>query len=197
MGFLAHRRLVTKLFHLRCSPKWALPARPTFTIFLLEFQMNTLRQTLLSLIMAGTAVGTFAQTDAEQAQHHPVESAKKSAKAPMAKPHPMLQEKMAAMDSNLAMMRAMHARMEAAKTPEERKALMADHRKAMQDGMNVMGSMDAMGGMKGMGGMASGDNKGGMSMDMMGYNPMMEKRMDMMTSMMQMMMDRLPQDPAQ
>jgi hypothetical protein len=159
--------------------------------------MNTLRQPLVSLIMAGAAFGTFAQTDAEHAQHHPVESAKKSAKAPMPKPNPMLQEKMAAMDSNMAMMRAMHARMEAAKTPEERKALMADHGKAMQEGMNMMGSMDAMGGMKDMGGMASGGSKGGMSMDMMGHHPMMEKRMDMMTSMMQMMMDRLPEDPAQ
>jgi hypothetical protein len=157
--------------------------------------MNTLLQTLVSIIMAGAAFGTFAQTDAEHAQHHPVESAKKSAKAPMAKP--MLQEKMAAMDSNMAMMRAMHARMEAAKTPEERKALMADHRKAMQDGMNMIGSMDAMGGMKDMGGMAPGANKGGMSMDMMGHHRMMEKRMDMMTSMMQMLMDRLPEDPSQ
>jgi hypothetical protein len=159
--------------------------------------MNTLRQTLVSLIMAGAAFGTFAQTDAEHAQHHPEESTKKSAKAPMAKPNPMLQEKMAAMDSNMAMMRAMHARMEAAKTPAERKALMADHRKAMQEGMNMMGSMDAMGGMKDMGGIAPGANKGGMSMDMMGHHQMMEKRMDMMTSMMQMMMDRLPEDSAQ
>jgi len=66
--------------------------------------------------------------------------------------------------------------------------------KVMQDGMGMMGSMGKMGAMKGMGGMASGANTGGMSMDMMGHHAMMEKRMEMMTSMMQMMMDHLPSD---
>jgi hypothetical protein len=86
--------------------------------------------------------------------------------------------------------------MMAAKTPEERQALMTEHMKVMQDGMSMMGSMAKMGDMKGMGGMASGANTGGMTMDMMGHHELMEKRMEMMTSMMQMMMDRLPDDSA-
>jgi hypothetical protein len=110
---------------------------------------------------------------------------------------------MAAMDSQMKTMREMHEKMMAAKTPEERKALMADHMKAMQDGMSMMGKMDSMGAMtgmgdtKGMGGMGANAKKGGMSMDMMGHHEMMEKRMEMMTSMMQMMMDRLPPPSAQ
>ena len=54
-----------------------------------------------------------------------------------------------------------------------------------------------MGDMKGMGGMGPNAKKGGMSMDMMGHHDMMEKRMEMMTTMMQMMMDRMPASPAQ
>ena len=38
-------------------------------------------------------------------------------------------------------MRAMHEKMMAAKSPAERQALMADHRKAMQEGMKAMQQM--------------------------------------------------------
>ncbi len=158
--------------------------------------MTTFRQTVLSLVMTAAAFGVYAQTDAEHVQHHPTESAKKASKAAATKPKSMVKESMAAMDSKMKVMREMHEKMMAAKTPEERKTLMADHMKAMQDGMNMMGSMASMGGMKDMGGMDSGVNKGGMSMDTMEHHEMMEKRMEMMTSMMQMMMDRLPDVPA-
>ena len=67
-------------------------------------------------------------------------------------------------------MREMHDKMMAAKTSEERQALMADHMKAMQDGMAMMGQMKG--------------EKSGMSSEAMA------KRMDMMEMMMQMMMDR-------
>ena len=67
-------------------------------------------------------------------------------------------------------MQEMHAKMMAAKTAEERHALMADHMKAMQDGMAMMGRM-------------KGD-KGGMTSEAM------TRRMDMMEMMIQMMMDR-------
>ena len=79
----------------------------------------------------------------------------------------------------------MHLKMMAAKTPEARTALVADHMKTMQDGMAMMRGMPS-GGMGGMGGM-----KG----DMDGHHQMMEKRMEMMQTMMQMMMDRLPSTP--
>jgi len=63
----------------------------------------------------------------------------------------------------------------AATSPEERQALMADHMKAMQDGMAMMGRMQG------------GSMGGGMSGSQHG---MMERRMDMMQMMMQMMMER-------
>jgi hypothetical protein len=158
--------------------------------------MTTFRQTVLSLFMTAAAFGAYAQTDAEHAQHHPSGTTQKASKATVAKAKSMLKESIVAMDSKMEMMRVMHEKMIAANTPEERKALMADHMKAMQDGMNMMGSMASMGGMKDMGGMDSGANKGEMRMDMVGHHEMMEKRMEMMTTMMQMMMDRLPDDPA-
>lgn len=153
--------------------------------------MTTLRLTVLSIAIAVASFGAFAQTDAEHTQHHPAEPTKKAAKVTAAKSPSMAKESMAAMDSKMKSMREMHEKMMAAKTPEERKALMGDHMKAMQDGMTMMGDM------KGMGGMGADAKKGAMSMDMMACHEMMEKRMEMMTTMMQMMMDRLPASPAQ
>jgi hypothetical protein len=66
-------------------------------------------------------------------------------------------------------MQAMHDQMMAAKSPAERQALMADHMKAMQEGMDAMQYMAGAG--------KESDGMGTM-------------RMDMMTMMMQMMMDR-------
>ncbi|MES2226807.1 MAG: hypothetical protein V4540_03440 [Pseudomonadota bacterium] len=85
-------------------------------------------------------------------------------------------------DEQMKMMREMHQKMAAAKTSEERAALMKDHMKTMHDGMGMMGQM--RGGMMGGTGMESG--KGEMRMD----PEMMKRRMDMMEMMMQMMMDR-------
>ena len=87
------------------------------------------------------------------------------------------------MDGQMKTMQEMHDKMVAAKTPEERNALMADHMKTMQDGMTMMNGMSS-------GGMA------GMQGDAATRNQMMEKRMEMMESTMQMMMDRLPAAPA-
>ncbi len=165
--------------------------------------MTNLRHTVLSVAIATASLGAFAQTAAEHTQHHPSEPAKKATKVVAPKAPAKAAESMAAMDIQMKAMREMHEKMMAAKTPEERKALMGDHMKAMQDGMSMMGKMGSMGSMsgmsdmKGMGGMGADAKKGGMSMDMMGHHDMMEKRMEMMTSMMQMMMDRLPTAAAQ
>ena len=82
-------------------------------------------------------------------------------------------------------MQQMHDQMMAAKTPEERNALMAEHMKLMQSGMNMMG---------GMGGMGAGTAPGKPA-DMTARQGMLEQRMDMMQSMMQMMMDRMQSVP--
>jgi hypothetical protein len=86
------------------------------------------------------------------------------------------------MDAQMKKMREMHDKMAAAKTPDERNKLMAEHMKTMQDGMQMMG---------GMGGSGMGDMK-----DMPAHHQMMDKRMAMMETMMQMMMDRMPVQPA-
>ncbi len=88
-------------------------------------------------------------------------------------------------------MQQMHDKMMAAKTPEERNALMSEQMKLMQNGMNMMGGMGGMGGgMGGMGRMGAGATTGKPA-DMAARQGMMEQRMDMMQSMMQMMMDRM------
>lgn len=154
--------------------------------------MTILRNTALSLVIATVAFGAYAQTDADHAQHHPAASTKKISKPAEVKANPVLKESMTNMDSQMKVMREMHEKMMSAKTPEERKALMADHMKAMQDGMSMMNSSAQMDAMKSTGGMGSDATKGGMPMGMMAHHEMMEKRMEMMTTMMQMMMDRLP-----
>lgn len=100
---------------------------------------------------------------------------------------------MPAMQERMNAMREMHHRMMNAKTPAERQALMADHMKSMQDGMETMKGMGGMAGMGAMGPMgdAMGDAKG-MSAGMAKHHQMMEGRMEMMQLMMAMMMQRMP-----
>ena len=104
-------------------------------------------------------------------------------------------DQMAKMDAQMKTMQGMHEKMMNAKTPEERSKMMAEHMKAMQDGMAMMGGMSSagMGDMKGMQGMQGAP---GMSGDMGARQQMMEKRMEMMQTMMKMMMDRMPAAPA-
>jgi hypothetical protein len=100
----------------------------------------------------------------------------------------MVEESMEKMDSQMKVMNDMHEKMMNAKTPDERKSLMAEHMKAMQGGMAMMSNMSNHSAMK-------GDEKSkmqdGMKGDMATHHKMMEKRMQMMETMMQMMMDRM------
>ena len=98
-------------------------------------------------------------------------------------------EPMAGMDAQMKTMQAMHEKMMNAKSPEERSKLMAEHMKAMQDGMKMMDGMSSAG---------ASDMKGmkSMSGDMGAHHQMMEKRMAMMQTMMKMMMERMPAAPA-
>jgi hypothetical protein len=138
-------------------------------------------------ILVALSLAASAQTDAEHAQHHPQAASSAPAPAPKASKSSLqnssAKDAMTGMDSSMKTMRDMHEKMMAAKTPEERKTLMADHMKAMQDGMAMMGKMKNMPGIE------------GKSMDAANHHQMMEKRMEMMTSMMQMMMDRMPANP--
>ena len=151
--------------------------------------MKLVRPLSLSLAlaaMAALAVSTpswAAQHDQPKA-HHPAGSA--SAATSKSMPGKTTPE-MARMANQMKAMQEMHDKMMAAKTPEERSALMAEHMKTMQEGM---GMMKGMGGMGGMGGPKSPPTT------MTERQTMMEQRMDMMQTMMEMMVDRLPQTPA-
>ena len=140
---------------------------------------NHLLSLALALTVAVPATLAWAAQDEEHAGHHPAPAVS----APQSKTIP---DKSAAamgrMDEQTKTMALMHEKMLAAKTPEERNALMAEHMKTMQDGMSTMNGMSS-GGMGGMGGM-----KGNMA----ARQRMMEKHMAMMGATMQMMMDRLP-----
>ncbi len=94
---------------------------------------------------------------------------------------------MATMDAQMKTMHDMHTKMMNAKTPEERQALMADHMKAMQGGMEMMKGMSGMGAMAG---------QPGMPADMAQHQKMMSQHMAMMQMMMDMMQQRMPASPA-
>ncbi|MDR6534632.1 hypothetical protein [Variovorax soli] len=113
-------------------------------------------------VAVGISGCAAALSEQDHAAHHPA-----GASAPAVTP--------AQMDTRMKSMQEMHEKMMAAKTPQERQALMAEHMKSMQGGMAMMGQMktpDAKDGDKSM------------------SPEMMDKRMDMMEMMMQMMMER-------
>jgi hypothetical protein len=141
--------------------------------------MNLARSLTLALTLAAAGPLTWAAQDDQHQTHHPAGTASAPAsKAMPGQPDP----DMGRIDAQMKDMGAMHDKMMAATTPEERNALMAEHMKSMQGGMAMMNGM-ASGSARGKGNMAS-------------QHQMMEKRMDMMQSMMQMMMDRMPLAPA-
>lgn len=117
-------------------------------------------------LAAALSTNVLAQPDKEHAAHHPGGASTPAAKttsntAPASS---------AQMEMQMKSMQEMHDKMMAAKTPQERQALMTEHMKSMQGGMAMMGQMKAAGGKS--------------------PSPeMMSKRMDMMELMIQMMMD--------
>lgn len=153
--------------------------------------MSHFRHTLLTIALATAALTSWAQTTPEQAQHQAHVLATEQASAPTSDlATPGSAGKMAAMDNKMKTMQEMHQEMMNAKTPEEKKALMAEHMKTMQDGMAMMGMMGGAG-------MAGMQGKKPMPGNMKQRQLMMEKRMEMMEAMMQMMMDGMPAPVAQ
>lgn len=145
--------------------------------------MSHLRQTVLAIALATTAIGAWALTDAQhqhQANILATEQATPAAQGASAAT-PARAGMMTAMDAKMKAMGEMHQKMMSAKTPEEKKALMAEHMKTMQEGMKMMGMMGGAG-MQGQMPMPDGMDQ---------HHQMMEKRMAMMEAMMQMMMDRM------
>ena len=143
--------------------------------------MKLVRPLSFALALFTLGAPSWAAQHDQHKGHHPAGSASAAAAQPM--PGKTTPE-MARMANHMKAMREMHDKMMAAKTPEERQALMAEHMKTMQDGMAMM---------KGMGGMG---NTKGLPSDMGQRHTMMEQRMDMMQTMMEMMTDRLAPPPA-
>ena len=142
---------------------------------------------LSTLVLAIAALSASAQTTTDHAVHHPAQGASSPWSAA---------ERMAGMDAHMKAMQAMHDKMAATRSPEERQALMAENMKLMQDGMTLMGGMGPGMGMGMMGGGMGGPGgmRGG-AMTPEARQQFMEKRMDMMQSMMQLMMDRMQAAP--
>lgn len=167
--------------------------------------LRIVASTLAALAVAGCAVAQTPKADEDHFAHHPPGRA---APAGAAAPRAAAPD---AFDKQMKAMQDMHQRMQTARTPAERAALMDEHMKLMQSGMAMMGQMHGMGGMGGPaamggpGGMgmmppqapASGTGPGATGMQgmqgmggMMGMHEQMERRMVMMEQMMQMMVDR-------
>ena len=160
--------------------------------------MNFVRTISIFSAVAAITMTTsvWAANDEQHDSHHPASAVNGQVKqaSPSAPGIGKTMEmgSMAPMQGSTDQMKAMqqmHDKMMAAKTPDERKALMAEHMKLMQSGMSMMG------GMGGMGGMGAGAANGKPA-DMAARQGMLEQRMDMMQSMMQMMMDCMPSAPA-
>ena len=146
--------------------------------------MTTFRFIPLALVIS--VAGTLIACNTAPTMQLPVPMAM------VAKPATTPPDHLAHMDMQTKSMHAMHEKMMAAKTPEERNSLMAEHMKSMQDGMKMMEGMAG----PGMKSMSSMSGMSGMSGDMSAHHAMMEKRMAMMQTMMKMMMDRMPASPA-
>jgi hypothetical protein len=157
--------------------------------------MKSLLPLAFAAALAAASPVSLAADPAQHDEHHPDTPAakkvpNKAKKAPATPTASAMQ--MGNMDAQMKAMRDMHEKMMAAKTPEERDALMAEHMKTMQNGMSMMNGM--MGGMMG----GSSSNAQPMSPQMMQKQiDTMQKQMEMMQTMMQMMMDRMgPPTPA-
>ncbi|WP_136415816.1 hypothetical protein [Herbaspirillum sp. ST 5-3] len=146
--------------------------------------MKSIAVFALAATLAAVSPIVISADSSQHEEHHPDAQAAKPAQhmtakqsaAPKASP-----EQMKRMDAQMNAMRDMHEKMMAAKTPEERSALMTEHMKTMQDSMSMMN------------GMMSGKP----SESQPPTPQMMQKQMEMMQMMMQMMMDRMgPPAPA-
>ena len=95
---------------------------------------------------------------------------------PMANQHTTHHATMPAWQERVENMQAMRDKMSSAQSPAQRQALMAEHMKAMHDGMESMKTMDGA----------------RAPVDFAQHQQQMEARMDMMQTMMEMMMQRMP-----
>jgi hypothetical protein len=136
------------------------------------------------------AVGTVVLLAAGMplAQDTKAPASKPGAAASQSGPAMNMGSHMGQMDEHMKKMQALHEKIASAPTPEERQKLMQEQRAQMQAGMGMMNQMAPGGAMMvGMGGGMTQKVKPG---DAGAQMQMMQKRMDMMQTMMQSMMDQ-------
>lgn len=132
--------------------------------------MKYLHDLSVALLVGGIVVPACAQ---------PVQSAASPRPETPFSAKPMAQDQFAAAERQLQTMQDVHQRFMQARTPRERQALMAEHSKAMRDGLAVMEGMHGPGSGPGMGpGMGMGGRH-------------MHQHMALMNAMMRMMMERI------
>jgi hypothetical protein len=160
-------------------------------------RLQVFASTLAALTASGFALAQATKADQDHSAHHPPSSPPAAAA-----PAPKKPTTPDAFDKQMKTMQDMHQRMQSARTPAERAALMDEHMKLMQSGMAMMGQMQGKGGTSSQGGMgmmppqnaASGAKPGAPGVQgmggRMGMHQQMERRMTMMEQMMQMMVDR-------
>ncbi|ABI58342.1 hypothetical protein [Nitrosomonas eutropha] len=153
--------------------------------------MSKFRLVVSSIILSSASALAVAQTADEHNAHHPEPATTGETSTTAQTPvDPALLEKQ--MNDHMQTMHAFHEKLQKT-SPDERQALMSEHHELMQEGMKMMGM--ASGGMQSMGmmgGMHSQAAKNHSTEASTAHHTMMLKRMDMMQSMMQMMMDRMP-----
>ena len=97
--------------------------------------MKLVRPLSLALALFSVSAPSWAAQHDQHKAHHPAGSASTTATKPVSA---KASSDRAQMVSQTKAMQAMHDKMMAAKTPEERSALMAEHMKSMQEGMDMM-----------------------------------------------------------
>ncbi len=107
-------------------------------VFQKETIMKSLRSTLVSAAVVTFAFSGCAQTPVDHPAHHP-EAGTPGAESAM--PMAGSDRPMAQMGEHMQAMHEMQEKMMRARTPDEKRALMAEHMKMMQDCMAMMDRM--------------------------------------------------------
>ncbi len=154
--------------------------------------MKKIRLVVSSIILSSASALSWAQAADEHNAHHP-DATTTGEMSISSQSNPADNALLATkMDTHMKAMHDLHEKLQKA-SPDERQALMPEHQALMQEGMKMMGMASA--GMQGMGmmnNMQPQASKDPSAAPTEGHHTMMLKRMDMMQSMMQMMMDRMP-----
>jgi hypothetical protein len=108
----------------------------------------------------------------------------------------MQMQQMEQMESRMQAMREMMAKIQSAKDPEERKRLLDEHAKAMQQGMTMMGQMMGGPGGQAQAGQCAQSDTACQMQRMQGQQQMMGQKMGMMQMMMEQMMGQMMQREA-